>query len=61
MSAQDIFNKMNEVRPNHGLRLYDVEAFLANPANVREMNGMSLEEAARYICTVLLDVVGSVY
>lgn len=59
MSAQDILNAMDTVRPNHGLKLRDIQYFLNNSANVKLMEGKTVEEVARYICTVYLDVSGT--
>lgn len=59
MSAQNILNAMDTVRPNHGLKLRDIQYFLNNPANVKLMEGKSDEDVARYICTVYLDVAGT--
>lgn len=59
MSAQQILDAMEEVRPNHGLKLRDIQYFLNNSANVKLIEGMTASEAARYICTVYLDVSGT--
>ncbi|MCL4208071.1 hypothetical protein KJZ63_00345 [Patescibacteria group bacterium] len=59
MSAQDILNAMDKVRPNHGLKLRDIQYFLNNSANVKLMEGKTVEEVARYICSVYLDIAGT--
>jgi len=41
ISAQDILNAMDTVRPSHGLKLRDIQYFLSNSANVKLMEGMS--------------------